>query len=55
VRVNAAAQALTRTEDSVTAIAQNAGFYDHSHFTKQFKKHKNMTPTQYRQRYAQPA
>ncbi len=51
VRVNAACQDLTRTDLSITQIAQRAGFYDQSYFTKQFRKLMGHTPTGYRRKY----
>jgi PAS domain S-box-containing protein len=55
VRVNAASQALTHSDDDLASIATSCGFYDASHFVKQFQKMMDMTPAQYRRRYATPA
>ncbi len=52
VRINAACQALTTTNQSVANIAQLAGFYDQSYFTKQFRRHMGLTPLAYRRKYA---
>lgn len=54
VRINAACQALTTTNQSVASIAQLAGFYDQSYFTKQFRRYMGMTPLAYRRKYAEP-
>jgi AraC-like DNA-binding protein len=48
VRLNAACQALTSTRASLARIAQEAGFYDQSYFTKQFRKHMGVSPLAYR-------
>jgi AraC-like DNA-binding protein len=55
VRVNAAAQALSGTRQSVAEIAQHCGFYDQSYFTKQFRKHMGHTPLAFRRKYAAKA
>ena len=48
VRLNAACRMLTGSRKSISDIALDAGFYDHSYFTKQFVMHKKTTPTEYR-------
>jgi AraC-like DNA-binding protein len=48
VRVQAAAEALLKTEDSISQIALDFGFCDQSHFTQQFRKRMGMTPRQFR-------
>lgn len=48
LRLNSAAQELTRSDKSLTEIASESGFYDQSHFTHTFKLHLGMTPTEYR-------
>ena len=53
VRVHAASQALTSTDRSVSKIALQAGFYDQSYFTKQFRAQQGMTPSAYRKKYRQ--
>ena len=53
VRINAACQSLTTTNQSVANIAQSSGFYDQSYFTKQFRRHMGLTPLAYRRKYAQ--
>jgi PAS domain S-box-containing protein len=52
VRIHAACQALTSTDQSVAQIALRTGFYDHSSFTKQFRRQMGMTPTEYHKKYA---
>jgi AraC-like DNA-binding protein len=47
-RVNAAAEMLIRTNKSIAQIAIEVGFYDHSALTRNFIKHKNITPKAYR-------
>ena len=51
VRVNAASEALTTSDRSIAEIALACGFYDQSHFTKQFRRQFAQTPTAYRERY----
>jgi len=51
-RVNKACDALLHTARTVTQVAIDTGFYDHSHLFKQFRRHTGMTPRQYRSRYA---
>lgn len=36
---------------SISEIALEYGFYDQAHFTKVFKKHRNITPLRFRKRY----
>jgi AraC-like DNA-binding protein len=47
-RLLRAADQLANSGESITLIAQNNGFYDHSTFVKHFKKHMNQTPRKYR-------
>ncbi|NRF67349.1 AraC family transcriptional regulator [Aquincola sp. S2] len=49
VRLEAAMRALEAGGESVAAIAQASGFADHSAFTRSFRKHVGLTPTQYQQ------
>ncbi|MEW4453470.1 AraC family transcriptional regulator [Bremerella sp. JC817] len=51
VRLHAACHELLASGASVAQIATSCGFYDHSYFTKQFRKHLGISPTEYRVRY----
>lgn len=51
VRINAACQLLSSTDLPISAIAVQTGFYDQSHFTKQFTKLKGSTPAKYRRNH----
>jgi AraC-like DNA-binding protein len=48
MRVIEACDLLTRTNEPVTAVALDAGFYDHSDFARQFRRHMGQTASQYR-------
>ena len=48
-RISAASRLLRETEDTVADIAVACGFYDHSAFTRAFRKLTGMTPSQLRQ------
>ena len=50
-RIYEGCQQLRETHTQVIRIAIELGFYDHSSFTRQFRKHMGMTPMQYRKRY----
>lgn len=39
---------MIRTNDDLTTIAHNNGFYDQSHFTRNFKRQFGDTPTNLR-------
>jgi len=52
VRVHYACLELLRSDAPLAEVAEKAGFYDHSCFTRQFSTHMGMTPRAYRQRYA---
>lgn len=47
-RLNAAAEALRSTEDTVLSIAEQCGFENLSYFNREFKAHFGMTPREYR-------
>lgn len=47
-RIENAGERLRLTDSSITEIALECGFNDMSYFSKQFKKYKNATPSQYR-------
>ncbi|MAC50984.1 MAG: AraC family transcriptional regulator [Gimesia sp.] len=51
VRVQAACRLLTSTTDTISQIANQTGFYDHSHFSKVFKSQTGVSPTVYRRKY----
>ncbi len=51
VRTNAACRLLETTDMTVTAIALETGFFDHSHFTRIFQRIMNIPPGAYRQRH----
>ncbi len=48
MRVIEACDLLVRTNQPVTTVALDAGFYDHSDFARQFRKHMGQTASQYR-------
>lgn len=49
MRVIEACDLLTRTNQPVTTVALEAGFYDHSDFARQFRKQMGQTASRYRQ------
>ena len=52
-RVEAAKLLLTRSRDSVSAVAEAVGIPDYNYFTKIFRKITGMTPSQYRKKHVQ--
>ncbi len=52
IRIEAARQCLTTSTRTISEIAHQTGFYDHSHFSKKFKAEIGMSPTSYRRKYA---
>lgn len=52
VRVRAACQLLIQTDDQVTQIALRTGFYDHSHFSRTFRRIMGTSPLGFRRRHA---
>ena len=48
IRVQHAAERLLSTNQSITDIALNCGFYDSAHFSKYFKQYFFTTPSEYR-------
>ncbi|RYD18812.1 MAG: AraC family transcriptional regulator [Verrucomicrobiaceae bacterium] len=48
MRVIEACDLLVRTNQPVTTVALDAGFYDHSDFARQFRRHMGQTASQYR-------
>ena len=51
-RLTLASQALVRTNSTLTAIALELGFYDQSHFSREFRKFFGVAPGQYRQKHS---
>lgn len=51
IRLEHAAQLLINSEFNITQLSYETGFSDPSHFTRSFKKHYEMTPTEYRERH----
>jgi len=52
VRINAARELLENTTRTVSDIATAVGFYDHSHFIRNFKRLCGSSPKHYRARHA---
>ena len=50
-RLTRASQMLINTEATPSHIAQEVGFYDHSHFSREFKIEFGQSPGQYRQEH----
>jgi len=50
VRIRAACNLLLSTNNTIAAIALDSGFYDHSHFTRTFKKITGISPGDYRKK-----
>lgn len=51
-RLTRASQILVHSEASLSEIAHAVGFYDHSHFSREFKKHFGLAPGRYRSAHA---
>jgi AraC-like DNA-binding protein len=51
-RIQAASDALLKTDQTIAQIAADFGFCDQSAFTQLFRKHLGITPRRFRQRYA---
>ena len=51
MRVDYACERLIKSHDTLSNIAFDCGFFDHSHFSKIFKKLKGMNPSDYRKKY----
>ncbi len=49
-RLNAAAEALQATDETVLTIASRCGFENLSYFNRAFKAHFGMTPREYRKK-----
>ena len=50
IRIGRACMALQKTDRTVAEIAYDMGFENLSHFNKQFRKYKKISPSQYRRR-----
>ena len=50
VRVERAATMLRESDQSITAIANACGFYDHAHFSRSFRRVMSIAPSAYRRR-----
>ena len=48
VRIRAACNLLSTTNNTIASVALDVGFYDHSHFIRRFKKVLDMAPNEYR-------
>ena len=55
IRVENACRLLIETNDTVSAVAQCCGFYDHAHFTRAFATVIGCSPSAYRRDHQQPA
>jgi PAS domain S-box-containing protein len=53
-RLTRASQKLMHSDDTVSHIAQEVGFYDHSHFTREFQKLFGSPPGRYRKAHRSP-
>lgn len=51
LRINHARHLLEATDSTIADIAQECGFYDHSHFVRAFRSERGMTPGEYRKRH----
>jgi len=50
-RLTRASQMLMHSDDTISQIAQDVGFYDHSHFTREFQKLFGLAPGRYRKQH----
>ncbi len=51
VRIDAACHLLIETERKITDIAQEIGFFDHSHFSRTFQRLRRIRPQAYHRRH----
>ena len=54
VRIEQAARALVHSDRTLSAIALDAGFYDHAHFAREFRRRTGLTPSQFRRTAGRP-
>ena len=55
-RLTQASQRLVRTNETISQIAHEVGFYDHSHFSREFQSMFGVAPGRYRkQHFIEPA
>jgi PAS domain S-box-containing protein len=54
-RLTRASALLVHTEDTLSRIAQDVGFYDHSHFSREFQKLFGLSPGRYRKSHTPEA
>jgi transcriptional regulator GlxA family with amidase domain len=52
LRLRMASRALVYTNQSLAHVAQNCGFVDQSHFSREFRRHFGRTPRDYRAYYS---
>jgi AraC-like DNA-binding protein len=50
-RLTRASQLLVESDETISRIALETGFYDHSHFTREFRKMFGLSPGRYRQEH----
>ncbi len=55
VRMNAACHLLVSTDLPIAEIALQTGFYDQSHFSNQFVRHRGVPPSHFRSKYTEGA
>jgi AraC-like DNA-binding protein len=52
-RLTRASQILVQSEETLSYIAQEVGFYDHSHFSREFQKLFGLSPGRYRKTHSE--
>ncbi|MGC6424126.1 MAG: helix-turn-helix transcriptional regulator [Lentimonas sp.] len=52
-RLTRASQLLMHSDETISVIAQEVGFYDHSHFTREFQKLFGLAPGRYRRKHTE--
>jgi len=55
LRLCRARELLETTDKTIADIAQDCGFYDHSHFIHIFRHERGLTPSQYRKKHRETA